>query len=54
MTREEVVSAIQISPSDYLKLDSPEFMGQTRPNEDGEYKMYWKNENKIYYTINLI
>jgi hypothetical protein len=43
-----------ISSSQYMTLDNPEFVGQTRVNCQGEYRMYWKVGNKTYYTCNNI
>lgn len=44
--------AIFITGQQYTELASPEFMGQTRPDPNGNYKMYWKSDSKFYYTQN--
>ncbi len=46
--------AIKISATEYLKLENPIFEGQTRVNENGEYKMYWRVGDKVYYTENSL
>lgn len=50
----KLLEAILITAKEYLELDSPEFVGQTRPALDGEYRMYWKVDNQYYYTLNKI
>lgn len=41
-----------ITSSEYAELDNPEFIGQTRPSEDGMYYMVWKSNNILYKTHN--
>ena len=43
-----------ITAGEYLALDNPEFVGQTRVNEQGQYKMYWKVGNNNYFTENTL
>ena len=54
MTHKEIESAVLITSAEYLNLESPEFIGQTRPNNSGEYRMYWKSGFSCYYTVNII
>lgn len=43
---------ILISAKEYMELENPEFVGQTRLNKNGEYEMHWKLGDKLYYTVN--
>ena len=43
-----------ITAEEYLTLDKPKFVGQTRANEQGHYKMYWKVGNDNYFTENTL
>lgn len=54
MTKEQIESAKLITAEEYLSLISPEFMGQTRLDKNGFYRMYWKDGDSFYYTINSI
>jgi len=45
-------NAILITDTEYLKLNSPSFQGQTRLDKNNRYKMYWESEGKLYYTEN--
>ena len=46
------VLAKRISAKEYLTLNNPEFRGQTRVDDEGNYKMYWSVGNNYYYTEN--
>lgn len=52
MKDKEFSSAEFITGNQYMDLVNPEFQGQTRPDNKGVYRMYWKVGNKLYYTIN--
>ncbi len=41
---------IEISKEEYLYLSYPEFMGQSRTDEDGNYKMLWRVGETYYLT----
>jgi hypothetical protein len=43
-----------ISGEQYLKLESPEFIGQTRMDKDNRYYMVWKSEGLLYKTLNKL
>ena len=43
-----------ITSSQYCKLENPEFIGQTRIQEDNTYYMVWKCNNKLYKTQNTL
>ena len=47
-------TAIEITAKEYLDLENPEFVGQTRLNSDNQYRMYWKCNEKFYFTKNQI
>ena len=49
-----IINATLITGAEYLKLDNPEFIGQTRVDRDGKYRMYWKCNDNFYYTINIL
>ena len=44
----------EVSGEDWMKLSDPEFVGQTRPAEEGIYWMCWKHDGKLYRTKNSI
>lgn len=50
----EYSNAKQISNLEYMDLTDPEFLGQTRPNSAGEYRMYFKSGDQGYFTVNKI
>lgn len=41
---------IEISDGEYFELNLPEFIAQSRPNEDGNYRMVWKVGETYYVT----
>lgn len=43
-----------ISASEYLKLEQPEFIGQTRLSKDNTYYMVWRSNGKLYKTFNTL
>lgn len=43
---------VLISAKEYMELEDPEFVAQTRLNKQGEYEMHWKSGDKLYYTLN--
>lgn len=43
-----------ITSDEYMKLDSPVFQGQTKPNQEGIYYMVFKCEDQLYKTQNKI
>lgn len=43
---------VLITPNEYMELEDPEFVGQTKLNNKGEYEMHWKLDGKFYYTLN--
>lgn len=43
-----------ISSDEYVKLDSPVFQGQTRPDQNGIYYMVFECEGQLYKTQNKI
>lgn len=43
-----------ITAKEYLTLNNPEFVGQTRVNEQGRYKMYWRVGDDNYFTENTL
>ncbi len=43
-----------ITANEYLRLNSPEFIGQTRPDNKGTYYMVWKENGILYKTCNQI
>jgi hypothetical protein len=50
----ETQKAVLISGSEYLELQSPEFVGQTKPDAEGNYRMYWRQDGNLYYTANKL
>lgn len=52
MTEDQKNSAKFISSKDYMLLRHPKFEGQTRADDNGDYKMYWSVDNAYYYTEN--
>ena len=56
-TQAQLDSAIKITNAEYNKMTETteaSFVGQTRCNAHGQYKMYWEIESKLYYTLNTI
>ena len=45
---------ILITNEEYLLLESPQFIGQTRPDKNGNYQIHWESKGVNYYTINNI
>jgi hypothetical protein len=43
-----------ITPKEYLNLIDPEFIGQTRIDNNGVYYMCWKSNGLFYKTKNVI
>ena len=43
-----------ITGAEYMKLEDPEFMGQTRMNAECQYYMVWKCEGVLYKTFNTL
>jgi hypothetical protein len=43
-----------INPEEYLNLKFPNFIGQSRPNNEGIYYMFWEDEGILYKTQNKI
>lgn len=52
MSDKEISEATLISNEQYCKLLSPKFMGQTRLHANKQYKMYWQQDDILYYTVN--
>ena len=43
-----------ITSEEYCKLNDPEFVGQTRVDENDMYYMVWKSEGVLYKTHNCL
>lgn len=43
-----------ITSDEYMKLNSPVFQGQTKPNQEGIYYMVFECEGQLYKTQNKI
>jgi hypothetical protein len=43
-----------ITAGEYLGLNSPEFIGQTRADNNGTYYMVWKENGILYKTCNQL
>lgn len=41
-----------ITSSEYMNLIDPIFQGQTKTDNNGDYKMYWLSEGQHYVTHN--
>lgn len=57
MTDQEKNNAVAVTATEYYAIvgnEMGEFMGQTRVDDDGKYKMYWKFEEIIYVTTNSL
>ena len=50
----ELEDCILITGKEYLSLESPEFIGQTRLDENCMYYMVWKSDNILYKTYQHI
>jgi len=44
----DINSCTEITSAQYMTLNSPEFIAQTRMNTSGEYWMIFKNESVLY------
>ena len=42
--------ATPITSAEYVKLDNPQFVAQSRVDENGEYHMYWECDGVLYKT----
>jgi hypothetical protein len=47
-------NAMQITSQEYMNLENPQFVSQTRVNEDGIYKMYFRVGEDLYFTVNRL
>jgi hypothetical protein len=45
---------ILITNAEYYELDNPEFIGQTRVDENNMYYMFWKSNGVLYKTHNKL
>jgi len=45
----ELITSLQ-----YCELENPEFIGQTKLQQDNTYYMIWKCNNKLYKTKNTL
>jgi hypothetical protein len=43
-----------ITNKEYNQLENPIFQGQTRIDKNGQYRMYWEDNGKFYYTVNTL
>ena len=54
MKTKQITESKLITAGEYLKLDKPNFQGQTRPNSQDVYYMYWEDNGILYHTENSI
>jgi hypothetical protein len=46
---------IEITGKDYMRLEDPEFIGQTKPDENYNYSILWYSDGLYYLTrLNLL
>lgn len=50
MNQDQINNAIPITGEEYMNLQTPEFVGQTRPDKEFVYHMYWRQDGVIYRT----
>lgn len=47
-------SIVVLKPHEYIKLKNPQFVGQTRVDENGNYYMFFEDDNITYRVDNNI
>lgn len=53
-TQEQLKQALVKDSAHYMTLDNPQFEGQTRADEEGNYTMYFSNNGELFaYKHNL-
>ncbi len=49
-----LASAIEITSAQYMELENPVFVGQTRLNKDDQYWMVFEDNGKTYKILHTL